>query len=72
LALAGWVNNSLAGVFIEVESEKAKLEAFLSRLEVEKPPGVSSRAWRLPGWMRWVIPVLQSAIVNKGAQKLHW
>jgi hydrogenase maturation protein HypF len=36
--LKGWVNNSAQGVFIEVESSQADLEAFLLRLEAEKPP----------------------------------
>ncbi|HEY5480059.1 MAG TPA: carbamoyltransferase HypF [Verrucomicrobiae bacterium] len=36
--LNGWVNNSAQGVFIEVEGLQADLEAFLLRLEVEKPP----------------------------------
>ena len=38
LALAGWVNNSPQGVFIEVEGERGELEKFLLRLETEKPP----------------------------------
>jgi hydrogenase maturation protein HypF len=36
--LAGWVNNSPQGVFIEVEGEKPILDNFLIRLENEKPP----------------------------------
>jgi hydrogenase maturation protein HypF len=36
--LAGWVNNSAQGVFIEVEGTRAALETFLLRLESEKPP----------------------------------
>jgi hydrogenase maturation protein HypF len=36
--LAGWVNNSPQGVFIEVEGPRAELEKFLLRLETEKPP----------------------------------
>jgi hydrogenase maturation protein HypF len=36
--LAGWVNNSPQGVFIEVEGPRAELEKFLLRLEIEKPP----------------------------------
>jgi len=35
--LAGWVNNSAQGVFIEVEGPRAALETFLLRLESEKP-----------------------------------
>jgi hydrogenase maturation protein HypF len=38
LKLAGWVNNSPQGVFIEVEGPRAALEKFLPRLEAEKPP----------------------------------
>ncbi len=38
LGLAGWVNNSPQGVFIEVEGSRAELEKFLLRLETEKPP----------------------------------
>jgi hydrogenase maturation protein HypF len=36
--LAGWVNNSPQGVFIEAEGPRAELEKFLLRLEIEKPP----------------------------------
>jgi hydrogenase maturation protein HypF len=38
LSLAGWVNNSPQGVFIEVEGPRAALEQFLLRLEAERPP----------------------------------
>ena len=38
LKLAGWVNNSPQGVFIEVEGPRAALGKFLLRLESEKPP----------------------------------
>jgi hydrogenase maturation protein HypF len=38
LGLAGWVNNSPQGVFIEAEGPRAELEKFLLRLEIEKPP----------------------------------
>ena len=37
LKLAGWVNNSPQGVFIEVEGPRSTLEKFLLRLETEKP-----------------------------------
>ena len=37
LGLAGWVNNSPQGVFIEAEGPRAELEKFLLRLETEKP-----------------------------------
>ena len=38
LSLAGWVNNSPQGVFVEAESPRPALEEFLRRLETEKPP----------------------------------
>jgi len=38
LKLAGWVNNSSQGVFIEVEGPRPALEIFLLCLETEKPP----------------------------------
>ncbi|NOS70131.1 MAG: carbamoyltransferase HypF [Verrucomicrobia bacterium] len=38
LGLSGWVNNSAAGVQIEVEGTQAALEQFLLRLETDKPP----------------------------------
>jgi hydrogenase maturation protein HypF len=38
LGLAGWVNNSSQGVFIEAEGPRASLEQFLLRLHTEKPP----------------------------------
>ncbi len=41
LGLAGWVNNSPQGVLIEVEGEAEKLQSFLLRLEIEKPPRAS-------------------------------
>jgi hydrogenase maturation protein HypF len=38
LELAGWVNNSAQGVFMEMEGARAVLETFLLRLGAEKPP----------------------------------
>ena len=38
LGLAGWVNNSSQGVFIEAEGPRASLDQFLLRLQTEKPP----------------------------------
>jgi hydrogenase maturation protein HypF len=38
LGLAGWVNNSSQGVFVEVEGEQARVEEFVTRIETEKPP----------------------------------
>src|ERR1039458_241962 len=49
-ALKGWVNNSAQGVFIEVEGLRADLEAFLLRLEVEKPPRSSIQSFE-PSWL---------------------
>src|SRR6516162_9910861 len=37
LKLAGWVNNSPQGVFIEAEGSRSTLEKFLFRLEAENP-----------------------------------
>jgi hydrogenase maturation protein HypF len=38
LQLAGWVNNSAAGVQIEVEGAREQLHAFLLRVEADAPP----------------------------------
>ena len=38
LGLAGWVNNSPQGVFIEVEGSPGELQKLLLRIEGEKPP----------------------------------
>ena len=38
LGLNGWVLNSTAGVFVEVEGEGVTVRQFLLRLEREKPP----------------------------------
>lgn len=38
LGLAGWVRNSVQGVFIEVEGGRDALDIFLRRLHDEKPP----------------------------------
>ena len=38
LRLNGWVNNSVEGVFLEVEGSEAALSSFSQRLEKEKPP----------------------------------
>lgn len=38
LHLAGWVNNSAEGVFVEVEGAAEVLEEFRYRIEAEKPP----------------------------------
>jgi hydrogenase maturation protein HypF len=37
MGLAGWVNNSSAGVFVEAEGSEPDLRQFLARLENEKP-----------------------------------
>ncbi|HWU41404.1 MAG TPA: acylphosphatase, partial [Candidatus Acidoferrum sp.] len=41
LQLSGWVMNSPQGVLVEVEGDKQALEAFLLRIEAEKPPRAS-------------------------------
>jgi hydrogenase maturation protein HypF len=51
--LKGWVNNSAQGVFIEVEGPRAELEAFLLRLEAEKPPRSSIQSLEAS----WLDPV---------------
>jgi hydrogenase maturation protein HypF len=38
IELVGWVNNSTAGVFMEVEGTQQQLETFLWRLKTENPP----------------------------------
>jgi hydrogenase maturation protein HypF len=38
LGLAGWVNNSPQGVFIEAEGAPGELDKLLLRIEAEKPP----------------------------------
>jgi hydrogenase maturation protein HypF len=38
MGLPGWVNNSPQGVFVEVEGRQAELDAFLRRLESDRPP----------------------------------
>lgn len=38
LEVAGWVNNSPQGVFIEAEGSRARLEQFLRRVKTDKPP----------------------------------
>lgn len=38
LNLAGWVNNSAQGVTVEIEGTPPRLDAFLTRLQAERPP----------------------------------
>jgi hydrogenase maturation protein HypF len=38
MGLAGWVNNSAQGVFVEAEGQHDQLQRFLLRIEAEKPP----------------------------------
>src|SRR4030095_914358 len=38
LGLAGWVRNSVQGVFLDVEGGRENLDIFLRRLNDEKPP----------------------------------
>ena len=51
--LTGWVNNSPQGVFIEVEGPRPTLEAFLLRLEAERPPRSSIQSLEAS----WLDPV---------------
>ncbi len=51
--LNGWVNNSAQGVFIEVEGSRVGLEAFLLRMEAEKPPRSSIQSLEAS----WLDPV---------------
>ena len=51
--LNGWVNNSAQGVLIEVEGPQTALEAFLLRLEGEKPPRSSIQSLEAS----WLDPV---------------
>jgi hydrogenase maturation protein HypF len=50
LQLAGWVNNSPQGVFIEVEGARPALEQLLLRLDREKPPRSSIQSLE-PAWL---------------------
>lgn len=50
LGLAGWVNNSPQGVFVEAEGSRDALESFLLRLEAEKP-SLSSIQGLEPIWL---------------------
>lgn len=50
LGLAGWVNNSVQGVCVEVEGRRPDAEQFLHRLEAEKPPRSSIQSLE----MRWL------------------
>ena len=52
LELAGWVENTAAGVCLELEGSTAALEAFLARLPRERPP--HSRLDRLQ--QQWLPP----------------
>ena len=51
--LQGWVNNSAQGVFIEVEGSRTDLEAFLLRIEADKPPRSSIQSLEAS----WLDPV---------------
>jgi acylphosphatase len=72
LGLAGWVNNSPQGVFIEVEGPRAELEKFLLRLETEKPRAVSSKVSKLRGSTRRLQRYLKSAPAKPAATKPRW
>lgn len=45
LNLRGWVSNTGQGVTIEAEGPLANLDAFLSRIETEKPPLAHIQGW---------------------------
>jgi hydrogenase maturation protein HypF len=51
--LHGWVNNSAQGVFIEVEGSRTDLEAFLLRIDSDKPPRSSIQSLEAS----WLDPV---------------
>jgi hydrogenase maturation protein HypF len=57
LGLVGWVNNSAQGVLIEIEGMRSQLDAFLYRLDREKP--ARSLIQRLES--SWLDPVGYSA-----------
>jgi hydrogenase maturation protein HypF len=38
LGLAGWVNNSCQGVFVELEGSRRQVQTFILRIEKERPP----------------------------------
>src|SRR5207253_8134450 len=52
MGLAGWVSNDTQGLLAEVEGQVAALEAFLQRLEQERPPNAQvqhvEKAFREP------------------------
>jgi hydrogenase maturation protein HypF len=62
--LKGWVNNSAQGVFIEVEGPRADLEAFLLRLEAEKPPRSSIQSLEAS----WLDPVGYTAFEIRASE----
>lgn len=53
LSLGGWVNNTVSGVFIEVEGNRDALEQFQQRLLAEKP--TIARVDEVKA--RWLLPV---------------
>ena len=72
LELAGWVNNSPQGVFIEVEGPRAALDKFLLRLGTEKPP----RSFIQSLESSWLDPVgytvLKFATAKPAAARPRW
>jgi hydrogenase maturation protein HypF len=52
LGLAGWVQNSAQGVFIEVEGSQRRLNEFLLRIEGSSLRAPSFKASNRCGWMR--------------------
>ncbi len=66
LRLAGWVNNSVQGVSIEVEGERPALQEFAARLDPEKPVGsfIESRE------MSWLDPVGHSEFAIRASEDI--
>jgi hydrogenase maturation protein HypF len=62
--LAGWVNNSPQGVFLEVEGTRPALEAFLLRLEAERPPRSSIQSLEAS----WLDPVGYAGFVIRESE----
>ena len=67
LELAGWVENTAAGVCLELEGPEAALEAFLARLPRELPP--HSRLDRLQ--QQW-LPLQASAGFRSAGSGSRW
>jgi hydrogenase maturation protein HypF len=64
LEVAGWVNNTPQGVFIEAEGSHGRLETFLQRLEADKPPRSSIQSME----SRWLRPAGYKAFEIRESQ----